>query len=101
MSFRLWKQFDLPEGRLGSLLRGKSEERGGFQPFSLREETEQRPRRGRAQRTWEYGWESSIYGDVMGKRQEGPACVNEFGLRLTGKVSLFQCWGMGMDLMPI
>ena len=23
MSLRLWEQFDLPEGRLGSLLRGK------------------------------------------------------------------------------
>ena len=27
--------------------------------------------------------------------------MNEFGLRLTGKVSLFQCWGKGMDVMPI
>ena len=27
--------------------------------------------------------------------------MNEFGFRLTGKVSLFQCWGKGMDVMPV
>ena len=27
--------------------------------------------------------------------------MNEFGLRLMGKVSLFQCWGKGMDVMPV